>query len=225
MFKTTKRWLVLLAFAFVVASCSESRTPTTPTQPSPTCTFTLSTNTLNIAATGASATVGVTANTGCAWTATSNASFVVVTSGSSSSGTGTVGLTIAENTGDARTATVTVAGQAVTVSQAASDPLFGNWGGVISKGAGCPASLPSSAVWSGTVRRNAIGQAELVINVPQAGVFNQTLPLTVNGNNIQFAVQIDAVYTFVATLSPDRRTFAGTFSGGGCSGTWGGNRV
>lgn len=214
----------LIALLPLLASCSESRTPTTPTQPSPTCTFTLSTTTLNIAATGATASVGVTANSGCAWTATSNASFVVLNSGSSGSGTGTVGLTISENTGDARTGTITVANQTVTVSQAASDPLFGNWAGSISKGAGCPASLPSSVAWNGTVRRSAIGQAELVINAPQAGVFNQTLPLIVDGNNIQFAVQIDAVYTFVATLAGDRRSFTGTFSGNNCSGIWSGSR-
>ena len=219
----------LISFALIaslplLAACSETRTPTTPT-PSPTCTITLSTNTLNIAATGATATVGVTVNSGCAWTATSNASFVVVNSGSTGNGTGTVGLTIAENNGDARTGTVTIGGQTVTVSQAASDPLFGNWSGTISKGAGCPASLPNNVAWTGTVRRSAIGQAELVINAPQAGVFNQTLPLTINGNNIQFAVLIDAVYTFNATLSADRRSFTGTFSGPGCSGSWSGNRA
>jgi hypothetical protein len=205
------------------AATGETRTPTTPT--APTCTYTLSANTLNIAATGATATVGVTANSGCAWTATSNASFVVINSGSSSSGTATVGLTVAENTGDSRTGTLTVAGQTVTVTQAASDALFGNWSGSISKGAGCPASLPSSVTWTGTVRRSAIGQAELVINAPQAGVFNQTLPLTVSGNQISFAVQIDAVYTFVATLAADRRSFTGTFAGSGCSGTWSGTRT
>ena len=216
--------VALLVLLPLLSACSETRTPTTPT-PSQTCTFTLSTNTLTIAATGATASVGVTANSGCSWTATSNASFVVITSGSSGNGTGTVGLTIAENTGDARTATVTIAGQSVTVSQAASDPLFGNWAGTIAKGSGCPASLPNSVAWTGTVRRNAIGQAELVINAPQAGVFNQTLPLIVNGNNIQFAVQIDAVYTFLATLASDRRSFTGTFSGAGCSGTWSGSRT
>jgi hypothetical protein len=215
----------LIALLPVLASCSDSDTPSSPTpQPPAACTFALSTTTLNIAATGATATVGVTANSGCTWTATSNSGFVVVNSGSSGNGTGTVGLTISENTGEARTATVSVAGQTVTVSQAAADALFGNWTGTITKGAGCPASLPNSVAWTGTVRRNSIGQAELVINAPQAGVFNQTLPLTVNGNAIQFAVQIDAVYTFVATLAADRRSFTGTFSGAGCSGTWAGNR-
>jgi hypothetical protein len=214
-------WMALLV---VLVSCSNSDSRS-PTQPSPSCTFTLSTTTLSVVATGATATVGVTANSGCTWTATSNAPFVVVNSVASGNGTGTVGLTIAANTGDTRTATVTIAGQSVTVTQAASDPLFGNWAGTITKGAGCPAALPASAAWTGTVRRNPIGQAELVINAPTVGVFNQTLPLIIDGNNIQFAVQVDAVYTFVATLASDRRSFTGTFSGGGCTGTWSGSRT
>ena len=133
-------------------------------------------------------------------------------------------MSIAENTGDTRTAVLTVAGQSVTITQAASDPLFGNWSGSIAKGAGCPAALPATAGWTGTIRRNAIGQAELVITAATVGVVNQTLPLLVNGNNIQFSVQIDTVYTFVATLAGDRRSFTGTFSGGSCSGTWNGTR-
>lgn len=161
---------------------------------------------------------------GCAWTASSSAAFATITSGASQSGTGTVAVTVAANAGDTRTATLTVAGQSVTLTQAASDPLFGNWSGSIAKGAGCPAALPASAGWVGEIRRNSFGQAELVLTAATVGVVNQVLPLTLNGNNIQFAVQIDAVYTFVATLAADRRSFTGTFSGGGCSGTWSGNR-
>ena len=133
-------------------------------------------------------------------------------------------VSIAENAGDSRTAILTVANQAVTITQAASDPLFGNWSGSVAKGAGCPAALPANAGWTGTIRRNAIGQAELVISVSSVGVVNQTVPLIVSGNNIQFAVQIDTVYTFLATLAADRRSFTGTFSGGSCSGTWNGTR-
>jgi hypothetical protein len=208
------------------AACSSSRSPTspTPTPPTTACTFALSTTTLSVASIGASASIGVTTNSGCAWTATSNAAFATITSGASQTGTGTVGVSIAENTGDSRTAIITVANQPVTLTQAASDPLFGSWSGSIAKGAGCPAALPASAGWAGTIRRNAIGQAELVISVSSVGVVNQVVPLIVSGNNISFAVQIDTVYTFVATLAADRRSFTGTFSGGSCSGTWNGTR-
>jgi hypothetical protein len=220
----TRRVPVALVAVIFCVSCSETRTPSSPSPQPTACTFALSTTTLNIASIGASASIGVTTNSGCAWTATSNAAFATITSGASQTGTGTVAVSVAENAGDSRTAILTVANQAVTITQAASDPLFGNWSGSIAKGAGCPAALPASAGWAGTIRRNAIGQAELVISVSSVGVVNQTVPLIVSGNNIQFAVQIDTVYTFLATLAADRRSFTGTFSGGGCSGTWNGTR-
>ncbi len=217
------RLVIAFSALALCAACSDS-SPSAPTSPTPSCTYTLSTTSVSVASTGASVTIGVTAPTGCAWTASSNAAFAAITSGSSGSGIGTVGLAVAANGGDARTALITVAGQTATLMQAASDPLFGNWSGSIAKGAGCPAALPASAGWVGVIRRNSFGQAELVLTAATVGVVNQVLPLTLNGNNIQFAVQIDAVYTFVATLAADRRSFTGTFSGGGCSGTWSGNR-
>jgi hypothetical protein len=48
--------------------------------------------------------------------------------------------------------------------------------------------------------------------------------LTISGSSVQFFVQIDTLYTFNGTLSGDRRSLNGTFSGGGCSGTWNGTR-
>jgi hypothetical protein len=135
-----------------------------------------------------------------------------------------VAITVTENFGEARSGTLTVAGQTVTVNQAASDPVFGNWAGNVAKGAGCPASLPVSAPWTGTIRRSAAGLHEFVISIPSALVFNQTLSLQINGNAMQFAVPIDTLYTFNATLAADRRSFTGTFSGGSCSGTWNGTR-
>ena len=219
--------LILLA-PLAMAACtssSSSSTPTTPTSPtSTTCSYVLGTTILNMAGVGGTATIGVTTSSGCAWTVTSASSFVTVTSGSSASGPGTVGLTVAENLGDARSATLTVAGQNVTVNQAAGDPVFGNWAGTITKGSGCPATLPASASWTGTIRRNAAGNHEFLISIPSVLVFNQALSLQINGNAMQFAVPLDTLYTFNATLASDRRSLNGTFSGGTCSGTWNGTR-
>jgi hypothetical protein len=53
---------------------------------------------------------------------------------------------------------------------------------------------------------------------------NQVIPLVVNGSSLQFFVPIDTLYTFNATVSTDRRSLNGTFTGGGCSGTWTGAR-
>jgi hypothetical protein len=216
---------VMAVLAAVTAgACSETRTPTSPTPPTPACSFTLSTTTLSMAGTGGSASLGVVASTGCAWSVTSNAPFVSITSANNQSGNGTVNITVPENPGDARTGTLTIAGQTVTITQAAGDQLYGNWAGTITKGAGCPASLPASVAFSGTIRRTSAATSEFVISIPALGISNTPIPLIVNGNSLQLFVPIDTLYTFTATLSSDRRSLAGTFSGGTCSGTWAGTR-
>jgi hypothetical protein len=70
-------------------------------------------------AAGGASTVGVTTADGCGWTAASQVSWMTVTSGAASTGSGTTGFTVAANTGPARTGTLLIAGQTVTVSQAA----------------------------------------------------------------------------------------------------------
>ncbi|HUQ89750.1 MAG TPA: BACON domain-containing protein [Vicinamibacterales bacterium] len=216
--------LIAICASISAAACSEKRTPTSPTAPTPACTYTLSSTSLSVAGTGGTASIAVTAGTGCAWTASSNAGFVSITSGATQTGNGTVNVTVSENTGDARTATLTIAGQAVTVSQAAGDALYGNWAGTIVKGAGCPATLPASVTWTGTIRRTSAASSEFVITIASVGVVNQAIPLFVNGNSLQFFVPIDTLYTFNATLANDRRSLTGTFSGGTCNGTWSGAR-
>lgn len=220
------RLLGLLVCA-AMAACS-SDTPSSPTPnppPTATCAYTLGSTTLNMAGTNGTASIGLTTNSGCAWSVTSNGSFFTVTSPTSGSGPTTVTLTVAENLGDARTGSISIAGQTVTINQAAGDPVFGNWAGTIVKGSGCAASLPASAQWTGTIRRSVSGLHEFVISIPSALVFNQTVNnLLINGNAMQFVVIVDTLYTFNATLAADRRSFTGTFSGGTCSGTWSGTR-
>lgn len=97
------------AAAFTVdqaaASCALTVAPTSSTQPA-----TAATNQL----------VTVTANQPtCPWTATSNAPWLTIAAGTSGTGTGAVSYNVAANPGLARTGTLTVAGQTVTVNQAA----------------------------------------------------------------------------------------------------------
>jgi hypothetical protein len=67
--------------------------------------------------------IGVIATSGCSWTATRNNSWITITSGSSGSGNGTVNYSISTNPGPgSRTGTITVAGMAFTVNQAAPSP-------------------------------------------------------------------------------------------------------
>ena len=63
--------------------------------------------------------VNVSTGNGCPWTAVSNVSWITITSGASGTDDGTVRYLVAPNIGGARTGTLTVAGQTLTVTQAA----------------------------------------------------------------------------------------------------------
>ena len=221
-----KLFSLVLGLSIGVVGCSKtSSTPTAPTPPVATCSYSISTTTFNMAGSGGSASFAVNTASGCAWTVVNNSSsFVNVSTANSQNGPGTVTFSVPENPGDTRVGTLTVAGQNVVINQAPNDPLFGPWGGNVVKGNGCPASLPASVEWTGTFRRTSGATTELVITILQAGVIGQVIPITFNGSNIQFFVQIDTLYTFNATLSSDRRSLTGTFTGGSCSGTWTGTR-
>lgn len=109
-------WHARATSGTVTSAYSATETFRTPS----TCTYALLVGAA-VGAGGGTQTVTVTTDAACAWTATSNASFVTVASGASGSGNGTVTLTIAANsTGVARTGTVSIAGQTVTVTQPAS---------------------------------------------------------------------------------------------------------
>lgn len=64
-----------------------------------------------------------TSSTSCEWYAEANATWVTITSESSGIGDGTLAYTVSPNTGDSRTATITIAGQTHTVKQ---DPALGS---------------------------------------------------------------------------------------------------
>jgi hypothetical protein len=85
------------------------------------CTYSINPTTLSTGAAGGTAgPIAVTAAAGCTWTATTNASWLSITSGASGTGNGTVAISVAANIGGARTGTLTVANQTVTVNQAAA---------------------------------------------------------------------------------------------------------
>ena len=219
---------LVLTASIGAVGCSKKQTPTSPSDDVPpaqaTCIYSVSTTTFNLAGSGGSVALSVNTGAACAWTVANVSPFISVTAVGSQTGPGTVSFSVGENPGDARTGTMSVAGQTVTVNQAANDPVFGNWGGTIAKGAGCPASLPASVEYTGTIRRTGGATNEFVIAIPAVGVASQTLALTINGSSLQFFVPIDTLYTFNGTLSGDRRTINGTFAGGSCSGTWNGTR-
>lgn len=122
----------------------------------PTCTATLQPASMSVAASGGPATVAV--NAGCAWTASSGVPWITLTTPASGSGNGTVTLSVARNTGGARTGTATIGGQTFTVSQACPSlisPTFREVGAgvytqqtvVVTTISGCTWTATSHASW------------------------------------------------------------------------------
>lgn len=106
------------------ASAPTAPPPAPPTPTPTTCTFSVSPTSHALPSTGGGRQVSVTASAGsCGWAATSSVAWISVITGASSSGNGVVDLQVATNdTGASRSGTVTVAGQAVTVTQEAAAP-------------------------------------------------------------------------------------------------------
>ena len=86
------------------------------------CTFNVSPTVLSAVATGGPMTVAitVTGGSGCAWVAQSQAAFLTFQGATSGVGPGTLTIIAALNAGTARSGTVLVAGQTVSVNQAAT---------------------------------------------------------------------------------------------------------
>ena len=101
---------------------SPSPSPSPGPAPSPTpppCTYAITPTTYAASAGGgAGPTVSVSAANGCTWTAASNDSWITVTSGASGKGNGSVAFSVASNPSNARSGSLTIAGQTFSVQQA-----------------------------------------------------------------------------------------------------------
>jgi hypothetical protein len=111
---------VLLSSAETGLICVSVANTSSGSSVSPACSFTLSPTAQTFDAAAGTGSVSVQASGGCFWTAASNVTWITVISGASGTGNGTVVFQVQPNiTGQARTGTLTIAGQTFTVSQAA----------------------------------------------------------------------------------------------------------
>ena len=92
----------------------------TVTQAAAPCGFALSPAAVDIVAAGGEGRTNVSAGAGCAWSAVSNAPWITITDGSSGTGNGVVVFNAALNSGAARSGTITIGGQTLTVTQRAA---------------------------------------------------------------------------------------------------------
>lgn len=87
-----------------------------------TCNFSLGTTSISVGAAGATGTVAVTTSSGCAWNSVSgDTSVVTITGGSVSTGSGNASYAVSASA-NARSATLTIAGRSVSVTQAPAAP-------------------------------------------------------------------------------------------------------
>lgn len=116
----SRRYLALFASVVLAlggAWACEKNSPTEPTPP-PACTFTLSTSSLSFTASSGTGSVTVATGASCVWTVASDRGWMHVDSAASVTGPGTATVTLTANPGTApRTGTLTVASQAVAVTQ------------------------------------------------------------------------------------------------------------
>jgi len=191
------------------------------------CSNAVSPTTASFGSSGGAASLTVTAPSGCGWTATSNASWLTIASGTSGSGSGTVNYTAAANPLIApQTGTLTVAGQTVTVTQAAAACNYtvsptsaspGSAGGAASVSvtaqSGCAWTAASNAAWI-TITSGASGGGNGTTNYTVAAntlTSSRTGTLTVAGQTVT-VTQGAAACNY--TVSP---TSASLGSGGGAA--------
>jgi Viral BACON domain/Putative binding domain, N-terminal len=145
------------------SSVSAQSTPSgvTLTQAGVSCSYGLSGTTQTFTSAGGTGSVNVTGQGGCAWTAASSAPWLAITGGATGNGPGTVAFNASANTSTTpRTATLSIAGQTFTVSQAALSCTYsvpaaaqslaaaGGSGSVgVTTQTGCAWSASSSATW------------------------------------------------------------------------------
>lgn len=165
------------------------------TPPAAACTYSISPASQSVGSSGATGSVTVTTQAGCAWSASSSASWLSVTAGSSGSGTGTVGYSAAANTAAAsRSATLSIAGNAFTVSQqgatasAVTIAASAGSGGTISPSG-------TATVASGSSKTYAI----------RPGWFYRIYDVKVNG------VSVGAVKSYTFTNVKNSQTISATF--------------
>ena len=86
----------------------------------PACSYSISPPSLSVGPGEATGTVSLTTADACSWTTVSSAAWVTVTQGGSGNGNGVIAFSVLPNSGAARTATLTIATQVFTLTQAAA---------------------------------------------------------------------------------------------------------
>ena len=175
---------------------------------------------------GGSGSVGVQTVAGCIWSSASGAPWITITEGVSGNGPGKVAFTIAANSGTARQASLTIAGQTVAVTQTdgcaygispstQSVGAGGSSGTVsVTTSAGCPWTASSGASWI-TINSGGSGSGpgQVAYTIAANDGPARQGSLTIAGRT--FAVSQESGCSF--NISPAGATVASTASSGSVS--------
>lgn len=172
---------------------------------------------------GGTGTFDVLTTSNCSWTASANVSWITINGNPFGTGEGTVSYTVAENVGQPRTGTITVAGQSFTVTQDIcvytldTPPVLdiaaeGGTGTIgFSTSSFCDWFVENDAAWiSGISPFSGNGGAEITFNVgPNTGSAREA---TLRIGNLSVRVRQEAVPGCTFSVSP--RVAAFTNAGG-----------
>ena len=174
---------------------------------STTCTFALSATTATVPAAGAALNVTLSTGTGCGWSASTAASFVTIGPAATGSGTTVFTLTVAANTNvSARTATVSIGGQTLQITQNGTGPtmsldktslIFS----AVNNGAAFTSQTPAQTVrmvqsGTGTATWTAASNVPWLVVSPASGSGSATFTISV-----QFASNLASTQTGSITLT------------------------
>jgi hypothetical protein len=189
-----------------------------------TCAYTLNPTSLSPTAAGGSSPVAVTTTAGCAWTTTGAPAWITVTGGNGT-GNGSVTLAVAANTGAARIATLTIAGQSFAVTQAAAGPTCtyainptsdnptaagGSKTVAVTTTAGCAWTTSGAPAWITVTGGSGTGNGSVTVAVAANTGAARTATLTIAGQS--YTVTQAAGPTCSYSLNPT--SFSPTAAGG-----------
>lgn len=194
------------------------------------CAFSIAPTSQSVGASGGTGTpVAVTTDAGCAWSASSQVPWITITSGAGGNGPGTTQFSIDANSGGARTGTLTIAGHAFTVTQAAaatpcafsinpSTQSVAASGGAgtpvaITTATGCAWTATSNASWltiTSATSGNGPGTIQFSIAANTGGSRSGTL--TIAGQT--FTVTQAAAVTCSYSIKPDNQSIGGAGGSG-----------
>ena len=155
------------------------------------CSYSLSSTSVSAPAAAGSSSVDITTTSSCGWTAVANAAWLTITSAASGTGNATVSFSIAENTDTSpRSGTLTIAGQTVTVNQAAAAPptcSFTVAPLTIPAGSGAGSSSVDVTTTSTCTWTAASNDSWLTLTGATSGTGNGTVPIDIAANPDQTA--------------------------------------